>query len=68
MTSHELARKLLEGSDVPVELKVQGNIGPDGDWDAFCGDLHDIKAKDGKIRLYADVEGDEEDDWRDAIE
>ncbi len=57
MTSHDLARKLLAGPDLPVELKVQGNIGDDGKWDAFWGDLHNPPSYDAdKVTLCVDTE------------
>jgi hypothetical protein len=59
MTSHELAKKLLEGPDLPVKLRVEGVI--DGDWDAFWGPLESCEVKDETIRLDATIEADDED-------
>ncbi len=65
MTSHELARKLLEGPDLVVELNVKGYIGEGGEYDAFWGDAHGMEIKGGKITLYAESEEEEHEDDED---
>lgn len=57
MTSHELAKKLLEGPDLPVELKVGGPkdtyIGDVGDADVSIGEI-DVESM--KARGYPDTQ------------
>lgn len=60
MNSHELARLILAGPDLPVELKVEGTV--DGSWDAFWGDLATVETTEGKLRLTAALPDDESED------
>ena len=56
MTTHELANRLLEGPNLPVEVGVHGNIGEGGDWDALWGaPVHINYTQEGKVQLIAEV-------------
>ncbi len=64
MTAHELARRLLEGPDVRVELHVSGVDQETGRWGSWFGDVHELLANKNSVDLHAAIEanGEEEDD------
>lgn len=56
MTSHELARKLLEGADLPVQLQVNTNE------DGFWGSVVSVQPDDGHVTLFTYADEEEEQD------
>jgi hypothetical protein len=67
MTSHDLARQLLAGPDLPVALWVNASI-PDEvsepEWDvehidALHGNMHKLEIELGLVRLIADEDSPE---------
>ena len=57
MTTHELARQLLAGPDLPVEAKISGRFGEEGDYDAYWGPVSGLlETQNGIVTIMAEID------------